>query len=260
MRKQTKHTCIQLILSVSLIFFSEILVAQAEHEIQVYASPTIQKKATIFELHTNYTFKGSKELPEPKAAKFTNISLEVTHGFTNSFELGFYVFTSIDPTGHYGYYGSHIRPRVTVPGEWKWPFGASLSVEFGIFRPSVDEDFFWEGEIRPIIDRSFGNLYLSLNPNIDFVLNGVYKHWGLSPQFKAVYTIRQKVGFGFEYYSSFGDFNAIKPFNEQEHVLGPAIDLYTNPKWEFNAGFLFGLTSPSNQQILKVVIGRRIGA
>jgi hypothetical protein len=225
----------------------------------VYASPTVQKKSTIFELHTNYTFEGSKELAEPKAARFTNLSLEVTHGFTNSFELGFYVFTSIDPSGHYGYYGSHIRPRVTVPDQWKWPFGASLSVEFGIFRPSLNEDFFWEGEIRPIIDRSFGKLYLSLNPNVDFILNGAYKHWGFSPQFKAAYTFWKKVGFGFEYYSSFGDFNAIKPFKEQEHVLGPMIDLYTDPKWEFNAGFLFGLTPPSNQQILKVLIGRRIG-
>src|SRR3954464_1955005 len=109
MGKQTKHTCIYLIVFVPLILFSEILVAQAEHEIQVYASPTIQKKATIFELHTNYTFKGSKELPEPRTARFANLSLEVTHGITNSFELGFYVFTSIDPNGHYGYYGSHIR-------------------------------------------------------------------------------------------------------------------------------------------------------
>jgi hypothetical protein len=31
--------------------------AQADNEIQVYASPTIQYKWTIFELHSNYTFK-----------------------------------------------------------------------------------------------------------------------------------------------------------------------------------------------------------
>jgi len=37
------------------------------------------------------------------------------------------------------------------------------------------------------------------------------------------------------------------------------IDLYLSPKWEFNAGFLFGLTQNSNQQILKILIGRRVG-
>jgi hypothetical protein len=37
------------------------------------------------------------------------------------------------------------------------------------------------------------------------------------------------------------------------------IDLYLNPKWEFNGGFLFGLTPNSNQQIAKLLIGRRVG-
>ena len=40
--------------------------AQADNEIQVYASPTIQHKWTIFELHSNYTFQGSKLLSTPK--------------------------------------------------------------------------------------------------------------------------------------------------------------------------------------------------
>jgi hypothetical protein len=233
--------------------------AQAEHEIQVYASPTIQKKATIFELHTNYTLEGSKELADPKSAHYFNATLEITRGITNNFELGFYIFTSIKPDGEYEYLGSHIRPRVTVPTSWNWPFGASLSMEFGIFRPDASMDFFWEGEIRPIMDKAVNNFYFSFNPNIGFALNGPEKHWRLSPQFKTVYTIKQKYGLGFEYYGSLGNFNALGPLNEQEHLLGPMIDLYIDPKWEFNAGFLFGLTNTSNQQILKLVLGRRIG-
>ena len=46
----------------SLLFVQNFLFAQADNEIQVYASPTIQHKWTIFELHNNYTFKGSKYL------------------------------------------------------------------------------------------------------------------------------------------------------------------------------------------------------
>jgi hypothetical protein len=34
--------------------------ARADKEIQVNTSPTIQQKWTIFELHNNYSFKGSK--------------------------------------------------------------------------------------------------------------------------------------------------------------------------------------------------------
>ena len=247
----------------SVFYFSFFIIhysfAQGDNEIQVYASPTIQNKATIFELHTNYTFKGVKGLMDPKSARYLNESLEITHGFGNNFELGVYFFTTLMPDGSYQYLGSQIRPRVTVPEKCNWPFGASLSVEFGFFRPSSSEKYFWQGEIRPIIDQTFGNFYFSLNPNIDFVLTGDNKRWGLAPQFKSVYTMRQKFGIGFEYYSSLGTFKEIVPLKEQEHLIGPMIDLYIDPKWEFNAGMLFGLTDNSNQQILKILIGRRIG-
>jgi len=233
--------------------------AQADQEIQVYASPTIQARATIFELHTNYTIMGIKDLPDPKSARNFNATLEITHGLARNFELGCYVFTSLKPNGEYEFLGSQIRPRVTAPSNWNWPFGASLSMEFGFFRTDASQDFFWQGEIRPILDKSFGSLYLSLNPNIDFVLSGADKHWGLTPQFKAVYTIQNKIGLGFEYYGSLGSFDDILPVNEQEHLLGPMIDLYLDPNWEFNAGFLFGLTPSSNQQIVKLLVGRRIG-
>jgi hypothetical protein len=235
------------------------VIAQADQEIQVYASPTIKYKATIFELHTNYTIEGMKDLPDPKSVRNFNATLEITHGLAQNFELGFYLFTSLKPDGEYEFLGSQIRPRATVPYGWNWPFGVSLSTEFGFFRADASEDFFWQGEIRPIIDKTINNLYLSLNPNIDIVLSGEGQGWGLTPQFKAVYTIQTKYGFGLEYYGVLGTFKKILPVEQQEHLLGPMVDLYIDPKWEFNAGFLFGLTPGSNQQIIKLLLGRRIG-
>ena len=233
--------------------------AQADNEIQVYASPTIQNKWTIFELHSNYTFKGSKFLADPKSAHWTNETLEITHGFGKNFEIGFYTFTGFAPEDGYQYLGNQIRPRVTVPQEWKWSFGASLSVEFGFFRPSDTADFFWQGEIRPIIDKTIGNWYFAFNPNMDFVVTGDNKGIGISLQFKTVYTVNQKYGFGIEYYGGLGNFNNILPIKLQEHLIGPMIDLYIHPMWEINGGFLFGLTKNSNQHILKILLGRRIG-
>lgn len=252
MRRLTVFT----ILFINLTFTA---FAQADNEIQVYASPTIQHKWTIFELHTNYTFTGSKFLADPKQARWTNTTLEITHGIAKNAELGFYTFASFSPTGSYQYLGNQIRPRVTVPQEWKWPFGASLSVEFGFFRPDAASKFFWQGEVRPIIDKTAGNWYFSLNPNIDFVLSGADKGAGFSPQFKTVYTIKNAVGIGFEYYSALGSLTGFDPLQQQEHLIGPMFDLYTDPKWELNAGFLFGLTDNSNQRIFKLLVGRRIG-
>ena len=249
----------KLLLSVFLIF-PHIIIAQADNEIQVYSSPTIQNKWTIFELHSNYTFQGSKLLSDPKSANWTNETLEITHGFGKNFELGFYTFTGFAPQGGgYEYLGNQIRPRVTVPQEWKWSVGASLSVEFGFFRPDDTSSFFWQGEVRPIIDKTINNWYFSFNPNIEFKVSGEDKGTVIAPQFKTVYTIKQKVGIGIEYYGALGSFKKIEPSHLQEHLLGPMIDLYIHPMWEVNTGFLFGLSENSNQRIFKLLLGRRIG-
>lgn len=235
-----------------------LLYAQADNEIQVYASPTINHRWTIFELHSNYTFKGPKHLINQKLARWTNETLEITHGFGKNFEIGFYTFSGIAPGGGAQYLGNQIRPRVTVPKEWKWNVGASLSAEFGFFRPDDSTKFIWQGEIRPIIDKTINNWYIAFNPNIDIVFSGDNKEWGLTPQFKTVYTVRKKWGFGIEYYGDLGTFKKILPVKQQEHLLGPMIDLYVHPLWEINGGFLFGVTEYSNQRILKILLGRRI--
>jgi len=242
-----------------LLLLQELANAQAENEIQVYASPTIQHKWTIVELHSNHTFKGSKFLADPKSAHWTNETLEITHGVVKNFEIGFYTFTGIAPGGSYQYQGNQIRPRITVPEKWKWDYGVSLSAEFGFFRQFDTSKFLWQGEVRPIIDKTIDNWYFAFNPNIGFVLTGDHKGVQIAPQFKTVCTIHQKVGVGIEYYGGLGSFKKILPLKMQEHLLGPMIDLYLHPMWEINGGFLFGLTKNSNQHILKIILGRRIG-
>jgi len=242
------------------LIFQTQLFSQADNEIQVYASPTIQHKWTIFELHSNYTFRGSKLLTNSKQARWMNETLEITHGFGKNFEMGFYTFTGINPiSGGFEYLGNQIRPRITVPEKWKWKLGASLSAEFGFFRPTDTSSFSWQGEIRPIIDKTIKNWYFAFNPNIDFVVSGNEKGLGFSPQAKTVYTFNERVGVGFEYYGGLGYFKNFLPGKLQEHLIGPMIDLYLHPMWEFNVGFLFGLTENSNQHIFKLLLGRRIG-
>src|SRR6476661_5926971 len=88
--------------------------SQENYEIQVYPSETIEKGATMVELHSNFTFEGSKtsqdgSLPTNHALHET---IEITHGFTEWFETGFYIFTSANPGHGWQWVGDHIRPRV----------------------------------------------------------------------------------------------------------------------------------------------------
>jgi hypothetical protein len=91
--------------------------AQDNYEIQVYPSETVAPGRTMIELHSNMAMRGSKQttdgvLPTEHALHET---LEITHGFTPWFEMGFYTFSSIQPGMDWQWVGNHIRPRVRVP-------------------------------------------------------------------------------------------------------------------------------------------------
>src|SRR5579864_8721346 len=110
--------------------------AQDNYEIQVYGADLVAPAHTMVELHSNFTVDGSKTvvdgvLPSNHAEHET---VEITQGFTEWFETGFYIFTSIQPSGGWMWVGDHIRPRFRVPESWHWPVGVSLSNEIGYQR------------------------------------------------------------------------------------------------------------------------------
>jgi hypothetical protein len=242
------------------VFLSNLLFAQDNYEIQVYGAPTQEKGTTMFELHSNFTFKGSTETNNgvyPTNHVFHE-TLEITNGFTKNFEIGFYFFNAIGDNGRTGYVGSHIRPRLTAPEEWKLPIGLSLSVEIGYQKPQYCEDD-WTLEIRPIIDKTIGRWYFCFNPVFDQSLHGYNKDVGFifSPNIKTSYNITKEVAAGLEYYGSFGPLNHFLPSNQQDHQLFAVIDLDLDPRWEFNLGYGMGFNQLSDRSIIKMILGRK---
>ena len=237
------------------------LFAQNNYEIQVYGSETVAPGHTMLELHSNYTFSGSKYVVDGMVP--TNDALhetvEITQGLNDWSELGFYIFTSDNHYGYgYGWVGDHIRPRVRVPEEWHWPVGVSLSLEFGYQRALYSPDT-WTLEIRPIIDKQIGRWYLAFNPSLDRSFHGPSVSQGVvfSPNFKAGYDVTKKVNVGFEYYGSLGPVTGFDALYEQEQQIVPCIDLNLSPDWEFNAGVGVGMTRSTDHLLVKVIIGRR---
>ncbi|MDB5136306.1 MAG: hypothetical protein JWP37_2909, partial [Mucilaginibacter sp.] len=199
--------------SILLTFFLILAVsglkAQDNYEIQVYGSETVEKGRTMLELHSNFTLDGSKtivdgELPTNHVFHET---IEITHGWTPWFETGFYFFNTIGNDGRTAYVGSHIRPRVAVPESWHWPVGVSLSTEFG-FQKSAYSANTSTLEIRPIVDKKWGKLYIAVNPTLDQSFAGPDANRGLifSPNVKGSYDVTKVVALGLEYYGSTGPF------------------------------------------------------
>ena len=233
--------------------------SQDNYEIQVYDSEALPQGTTMVEIHSNFTVDGEKRVvngvePTNHAEHET---LEITHGWTNWFETGFYVFTTIQPDDGWNWVGDHIRPRFTAPESWHLPVGLSLSQEIGYQRRKFAEDT-WDYELRPIIDKKLGRWYFDFNPAFDRALHGlnVGKGWEFSPNVKLSFDFTKKVTGGFEYYGGFGPVSNFDPINQQTQQIFPAIDLNLSPNWEFNFGVGVDVANSSDHLIVKCIVGR----
>jgi hypothetical protein len=139
----TIRTASQIAFAFAVIcLFATLTRAQDNYEIQVYGSETIPRGVTMIELHNNFTAMRTKKtddgtLPTNHAWHET---IEITHGFNDWFETGFYIFTSARNGSGWDFVGTHIRPRFRVPPKWHWPVGVSLSQEIGCVRHKFSED------------------------------------------------------------------------------------------------------------------------
>jgi hypothetical protein len=236
------------------------MLAQGNYEIQVYGADTVPPKTMMVELHSNFTAKGQ---PYDSGGVYAtnhqqHETIEITQGLTSWSEVGFYIFTSMQAGHGVQWVGDHIRPRVRVPGSWHWPVGVSLSTEIGYQRSQYSPDT-WTWEIRPIIDKSIGRWYISVNPALERTWHGpdVNQGVGFAPGVKVGYDFTKQVSGGVEYYANYGRLGSFDPLHQQQQQIFAVTDLNVSPKWEINFGVGIGPTAGTDHLIVKGIVGRR---
>jgi hypothetical protein len=238
------------------------LYSQANYEIQVYGSDLVPRGRTMVELHSNFSASGERLAVNGVFATQHALreTLEITRGFSEWFEVGFYAFTAAGSEYGWQWVGDHLRPRVAVPERWNWPLGVSISNEFGYQRRAFSEDT-WTWEIRPIVDQRLGRWYWSLNPVFDRALRGANsaKGFGFSPNAALMFDFTRKIAGAVEYYGSFGPVTRFDPSAEQQQQIFPSLNLDLGPDWEFNFGVGAGLTRATDGLIVKTIVGYRLG-
>lgn len=238
-----------------------LLNAQENYEIQVYGSPTMTRRQTMFELHSNYTATGNTDFVNGVIPANHSIheTIEITHGITDNFELGFYLFTNYSPNHGWEIIGSHLRPRIAAPEKWKLPVGLSLSAEIGWQKSDYAAETF-SMELRPIIDKTIGKFYFCLNPTLGFAFQGtdINTSPAFAPNIKTSFAASSTYSIGMEYYGDLGPLKQFEKLPQQNHAIFVVADLYVNPLWEVNFGPGFGLTEATDKLVLKLIVGRRI--
>lgn len=234
--------------------------AQGNFEIQVYGADTVPRDNTMVEVHTNTSLLGTTRTidgirPTEHAWHET---LEITHGFTDWFEVGFYTFTSIQRHEGWEWVGNHLRPRVRIPEAWGLPVGISLSTEVGYQERTYSTDL-WTLEIRPVIDQKIGPWYWAINPALEISLDGPSQRAEFTPGLKISYDVTKQVSAGIEYYGSTGPIPRFDPIGDQQHLLFAVLDLNVHPRVEINFGVGAGLTPGTDSLIVKLILGYRFG-
>lgn len=256
------HPAALVVVTLALLAGSRRASAQDNYEIQVYGSDLVPKGETMVELHSNFTVEGSTTSTDglTPTRHALHETLEITHGFTDFMEVGFYVFTSTTPGYGAQWVGDHIRPRIAVPESWHWPVGASLSTEIGYQRRAFSTDT-WTWEIRPILDQRLGRFYWAVNPALERSLQGASTSAGIefSPNVELTYDVTKKVQAALEYYGAFGSVQHFDPMMQTEQQIFPAVNLDFGPDWEFNFGVGPGLTKNTDHMLVKMILGRRLG-
>ena len=260
MRLRRRPRLLASLLGASAALFPTPTRAQDNFEIQVYGSELVSPRRTMLELHSNFTASGRRGVldgvwPSDRALHET---LELTHGFTLWFEVGWYLFTSVQNGGDWNWVGAHARPRLRAPESWHWPLGASLSFEFGYQRRAFSTDT-WSLEIRPIIDRRWGSWYWAVNPALERSLKGAgtARGFAFAPSAAVTYDVTSKITAGLEYYGAVGPVTGVDPLNQQQHQIFPVIDLNLSPSFEFNLGVGVGMTPATDRVIVKMITGYR---
>lgn len=239
--------------------------AQNNYEIQVYGADTVAPQSTMVELHSNVSLSGARPLPGSVYAADSlyptnhqeRETVEITTGINDWSEVGFYIFTAEHSGQGVQWVGDHIRPRVRAPDQWRWPVGASLSMEFGYQRRAFSTDT-WTLELRPIVDKQMGRWYIATNLAVDRSFHGLSVPQGVTfaPAGKVGYDFSRAISAGLEYYADYGTLFSVDSLHNQQQQIFAVTDLNVSPQWEINFGVGLGPTAGTDHLILKGILGR----
>jgi hypothetical protein len=227
-------------------------------EVQVFPDETLGRGATELEIHNVLIPPSMVAAGSPQPAGHMHLSIEVSHGWTDTFETGVFLETAPDPAdAHASISGGHVRPKIHFASSPAFPFHVSASVEYAFFKNPGDRQFRQAITLTPIFERHSELWEVSLNPGLEFPIRG--PDAGSAPVFEPSAKIAARASprwsVGVEYYAETGTIKHVEPLAVQHHLVFPALDVHGDAGWHVNVGIGRGLTGGSEHWVLKSILG-----
>lgn len=256
-------SCLALLASLALLLHARPAAAQLDpFEFEVYPAKTLDRGMLEIESLNSVVANGHRN-GEEGTSKGTlpsqsmwRTAVEVTYGLTDHIEAAAYLNLAKPRGGDLQYAGSKFRLRGSLFDQGQLPVDLGWYFELAYKRTPKFDDQKLELELRPIIQRDFGDFSVMLNPIFEKILvgseakegfefgyaHGIYYRWmrALTP--------------GIEFYGGIGMIKHPDPSKEQQHYIFPVVRGESHGI-EYSVGPGFGLTRGSDRVIVKFNLG-----
>ena len=224
--------------ALSQLFFAAPAAAQDPFELQVYTPTTAERGEWELELMANHVARGSSAFDGALAPSDgqTRAAVELTHGFTDRFEVSAYALAAFRPDANGQWAGWRFRARVRAPEAWRLPVQLGLSAELEHTRPAFaeHEDAV---EIVPIVGWSRGRFSAALNfPLERGIGSGAEGEWEFEPSARADLAVSRSFTLSTEYF---------------EHFIFPGATVRLGDDLTWTSGVGFGLEGAADELVLK---------
>jgi hypothetical protein len=179
-------------------------------------------------------------------------AFEVTYGLTDRIEAAAYVNLAKPNGRDLQYAGSKFRLRGSLFNQGELPVDLGWYVELDYHRVPKFDDQKLELELKPIIQKDFGDFSLMLNPIFEKILVGPDRHKGFEFGYAhgLYYRWLRWLTPGVEFYGGIGLLRNADPAKEQQHYIFPVVRGESHGI-EYSVGPGFGLTRGSDRVIVK---------
>jgi hypothetical protein len=183
-------------------------------------------------------------------------AFEATYGLTDHIEAAAYLNLAKPRGGDLQYAGSKFRLRGSLFDQGQLPIDLGWYFELSYARTPKFDDQKLELELRPIIQRDFGDFSLVLNPKFEKILVGSEEKegWEFGYVSGVYYRWMRAFSPGIEFYGAIGMMKHPDPAREQQHYIFPVIRGESHGI-EYSFGPGFGLTRGSDRVIVKFNLG-----